>query len=143
MKQGYTLIEVLIVMAIAGILASIAYPSYQDYVTRARRSDGQSALLDLGNRMEDYYLDQKSYQSATIGTGGTHDVLSRATTPENGYTLEIVHATENSYVLQATPIGAQARADTRCQSLTFNYLGTKGITSGPAGEPIGTAEQCW
>ena len=143
MKTGFTLIEVVIVMAIVGILASIAYPSYQDHLTRARRSDGQSALLDLANRMEDYYSDRNSYQSATVGTGGGHDVLSRSLTPTNGYTLEIIHATEDTYILQATPTGSQGKADTRCQSLTFNYLGTKGIASGPQGAPTGTAEQCW
>lgn len=143
MKRGYTLIEILIVLAIVGILASIAYPSYQNHLIRSRRSDGQSALLDLANRMESYYSDHKSYQLATIGSGSIHDILNRTTTPGNGYTLEIVQATENTYILQATPIGPQAKADTFCQSLTFNYLGTKGIASGPAGSPMGTVEQCW
>ncbi len=142
-KRGYTLIEMLIVLAIVGILASIAYPSYQDYLIRSRRSDGQSALLDLANRMESYYLDHQSYQFATIGHGGHHDVLSQAMTPGNEYTLKIVQATKNTYVLQATPIGSQAKADTRCQSLVLNYLGVRGITSGPAGSPVGTADQCW
>lgn len=143
MDRGYTLIEIIIVLAIVGILASIAYPSYQDYLTRSRRSDGQSALLDLANRMERYYSKHQSYQLAAIGSGGEHDVLGRSITPGNAYTLEIIHATENTYLLQATPIGAQAKADTRCQTLTFNYLGIKGITSGPAGVPMGSIEQCW
>ena len=130
-------------MVIVGILALIAIPSYRDYIVRARRSDGQSALLDLASRMERYYSERNTYQSATIGTGGTNDVLNRTTSLENWYTLSITNAAANTYTLQATPTGTQGTYDTRCQSLTLNNLGAKGITTGPAGTPSGTVAQCW
>ena len=82
MKKGFTLIELLVVIIILGILIAVAYPSYRDYVTRARRSDGQAALLDLANRMERYYSEQNNYDTATIGTGGATDVLTSSQTPE-------------------------------------------------------------
>ncbi|WP_278043911.1 type IV pilin protein [Legionella nagasakiensis] len=143
MKKGFSLIELLIVMAIVGILASIAYPTYQDYVTRARRSDGQSALLDLASRMERYYSEHHTYQTATIGTGNATDVLSSNTSPEGWYSLSISSATGSTYTLQAIPVSTQATLDTLCQTLTLNQLGVKGITTGPAGTPTGNAAQCW
>ncbi len=140
---GFNLIELLIVMAITGILTLLAYPSYQNYITRARRSEGQTALIDLATRMEQYDFDHNTYQSATIGKKGPDDILSQPTSPEKGYTLSITHATQNSYTLQATPIGPQGKTDTRCQSLTLDNWGVKGITTGPAGPPTGSQEQCW
>ncbi len=143
MKKGFSLIELLIVMVIVGILTTIAYPSYKDYVARARRSDGQSALLDLASRLERFYSEHNTYQTATIATGSSTDILSKTTSPENWYTLSITSATANAYALQATPTGAQGTTDTKCQSLTFNNLGVKGVASGPAGAPTGTVANCW
>lgn len=142
-EKGFTLIELLIVLVIAGILISIAYPSYREYINRARRADGQAALLDLASRMERYYSEENTYQNATIGAGGTTDVLFSSTSPEGWYTLTISSATANSYSLTATPRNAQATYDTRCQTLTLNNLGQKGIAAGPAGSPSGTVDDCW
>ncbi len=143
MNKGFTLIELIIVLAITGILAALAYPSYQDYLTRARRSEGQTALLDLANRMEEYYAENNTYQTAAIATQTSNDVLSRKTTLENHYNLAIIQSSENTYTLLATPVGKQAANDKRCQALTYNHLGEKNIAAGPAGAPTGTAEQCW
>lgn len=142
-QLGFSLVELLIAMAIIAILATIAVPSYQNYITNARRSDGQTALFDLASRMEQYYSDNNTYQTATIGTGNATDVLSSNTSPEGWYTLSITTQTPTTYTLQATPQNAQGSADTRCQSLTLNHLGIKSITDGPAGAPTGTAAQCW
>ena len=143
MNKGFTLIELIIVLAITGILATFAYPSYQDYLTRARRSEGQTALLDLANRMEEYYAENNTYHTATIAANGHNDVLSRKTTLENHYSLAVIHSSANTYTLLATPIGSQAANDKRCQTLTYNHLGEKNIAPGPAGAPTGSAEQCW
>jgi type IV pilus assembly protein PilE len=134
LKNGFSLIELLIVLAIVGILTSLTYPSYRDYTTRAHRTDGQTALLSLANRMEQYYADKNTYQGATLDSRQSTDAW---------YTLCIRDATASGYLLQATPTKTQAINDTLCQSLTFNHMGTKGITSGPAGEPSGRAINCW
>lgn len=141
--KGFTLVELLIVMVVVGILASLAYPSYRDYMTNARRADGQSALLNLASRMERYYSEENTYQTATIGTGNNTDVLSTAASPEGWYTISINNANGNSYEIRATPLNGQATADTRCQTLTLNNRGQKGVTAGPAGAPTGTADDCW
>ena len=143
MDNGFSLIEMMIVVAIVGILASLTYPGYRDYITRAHRVDGQTALLDLANRMERYYFDNNTYQTATVNSGEITDVLSNNLSPAGWYTLSIIKATDSAYTLKATPTYLQATNDTRCQSLTFNNTGVKNVTSGPAGAPSGTAAQCW
>ena len=143
MNKGFSLIELLVVVAIVGILTTIAYPGYREYVTRARRSDGQTALLDLANRMERYYSTDHSYQTATIDSNKTTDILGSNESNGGWYSLSIRHATDADYLLQASPKGTQATSDTRCQSLTLNSFGAQGITTGPAGPPTGTATQCW
>ncbi|WP_131781409.1 type IV pilin protein [Legionella gresilensis] len=143
LNRGFTLIELMIVVVIAAILAAIAYPSYRDYVTRSRRADGQAALLDLASRMERYYTQQNTYQTATIGTGNATDVRGTNLSPDQWYTLSITAQTPSSYTLQAVPNNQQATNDSRCQTLTLNSLGVKGITAGPGGAPTGPASRCW
>lgn len=141
--KGFTLIEILIAIVIVGLLSVIAYPSYLEYITRARRGDGQSALLNLASRMERYYSDHNTYQTATLGTGANTDVLSTNLSPEGWYTLSITNATSSNYTVQATPRNAQGTKDKICQSLTLNNLGVKGIAAGPAGAPTGPSSKCW
>ena len=141
--NAFSLIELLIVMVVASILISLAYPSYRAYINRANRADGQTALLNLASEMERYYSDNHTYATATIGTGNATDVLSVASTPEGWYSLTITNATADSYTVTATPVGTQGTYDTLCQTLTYNHLGNKGIAAGPGGTPTGTAEDCW
>ncbi len=141
--KGFTLIELLMVMVIAGILIGIAYPSYREYINRARRADGQAALLDLASRMERYYSEENTYLNASIGTGGTTDVLSSSISAEGWYSIGIAQATASSFSLTAIPRNAQGTYDTRCQTLTLNSQGQKGIAAGPSGSPSGTAADCW
>jgi len=129
MDRGFSLIELMFVLAIIGILSSIAYPSYRNYITRAHRSDGQVALLDLANRMERFYLDHGTYQTATIGSKQMTDVLSSASSSEGWYILSITNATNTYYALRATPTGSQAANDNVCKSLTLNSVGTKGVVT--------------
>ena len=68
-KNGFSLIELMITVAVVGILASIAYPSYTNYVQRAKRSAAQEFMMDMSSKQERYRLDMRGYTS-TIGTGG-------------------------------------------------------------------------
>ncbi len=120
-QHAFTLIELLIVVAIIGILASVAYPGYQDYVTRSRRADAQGALENFANTMERYFTENNDYCDAggagganTCGIAGTNDTGSPSifptTSPASGtvyYNLTIEAANATTYTLRATPTGAQ------------------------------------
>lgn len=131
--NGFTLIELLIVLSIIATLVSVGYPSYNAYLEKSRRMDGQSALMNLANQMEHYYSENNTYESA---------VVANKISASQWYTLEIMAQNATSFTLKASPQNAQ-KNDRLCQSLTLNYLGETGITSGPKGQPTGTSEQCW
>ncbi len=143
-NSGFTLVELMIVVVIVAILAAVAMPAYNEHITRTRRSDAETALLDLAARMERYFAENNTYASATIASGNAAtDLLSTATSSASWYTISITAQTASAYTLQARPVGVQGTRDTRCQSLTYNSLGQKGVANGPAGAPTWTAAQCW
>ena len=127
-NDGFTLMELMIVVTVIAILAAIAYPQYTAYGERARRSEGRSALLNAAALEERYYSDNNQFAAlATIGI---------STSSENGhYTLSMTldDANNQSFTLTGTPTGA----DSKCSTLTFTNAGTKGFT-GP-----GTLKDCW
>lgn len=122
-QRGFTLIEVLIVVAIIGILTAIAYPQYGEYVTKARRSDGHLALLQAVQSLE--RCKSTNYSYATCA-------LPSASSPEGYYTLSLVNDA-TSYTITATGILGQAK-DTACNAMTVNHQDTKT----PA-----ASEKCW
>lgn len=134
-KKGFSFIELIIVIAIIGVLALFTFPSYRDTITRARRSDGQTALLALAYKMEAYFAKHHSYQGASLDPGQT--------SAEQWYLLRITKQTDSEFTLEASPQKAQASNDTACQTLTFTSTGVKGITFGPLGKPTATAKACW
>ncbi len=116
-SKGFSLIELLVVVTIIGIIASIAYPSYQDQVTKSKRTDAQGALLSFGLAMERYYTTNNTY----LGAAGTQAVPADAGAPwvfatespldgaKKSYDLTIkAGATQSSFTLVATPKGSQA-----------------------------------
>lgn len=135
MKNGFTLIEIMITLVIIGLLASMAYPSYITYITHIRRHAGQIELFNLANKLEEHYMRKRTYKTADINL-----IQSIAT---QWYTFNIVQQTTTTYLLQATPKNFQAINDINCQSLTLNHQGKKNITNGPYGSPRWLAEQCW
>lgn len=135
MKNGLTFIELLITLTIIGILITLSYPTYLNYMMRIRRIDAQTALLDLANHLEQYYSENHTYSFAK-------QVFSPKPSPEKEYMISIKQVTSDAYTLQATPIHSQSH-DLLCQSFTLNSMGTKGIAEGPLGLPTGTVHQCW
>jgi type IV pilus assembly protein PilE len=134
---GFTLMELLTVVVIVGILAAIAFPSYNSYIYRSRRTDGKVALMNLANYMESYYSENNTYATATLTIGASVGTLGVSnTSPEGYYTLTIPTQTATAYTLTATPTGAQA-GDTTCTTLTLTNTNVKGAT------PAGNEATCW
>ena len=104
---GYTLIELMVVVAIVGILASIAIPAYTEHVNKSRRIDGQTALIGLAQAMEGYYTENSTYVGAAVGATGIFP--SQAPLDNDGklYNLEITAQTATGFTVQATPINGQ------------------------------------
>lgn len=121
---GFTLIEVLIVVAIIGILVAIAYPQYGNYVQKSRRSDGHLSLLQEIQNLERCKSTNYSY---------TGCALSSSTSLEGNYTMTLTGLTATTYILTATGTGSQA-TDTDCKVMTVNQLGVRT----PA-----AAKNCW
>jgi type IV pilus assembly protein PilE len=128
-SRGFTLIELMITVAVIGILAAIAYPSYADYVRKSKRAMAQAALMELGSKEQAYLLDRRAY-TATLA-----DMLySPPKEIENDYAITLVvnnAATPPTFTATATPQGAQTKD--KCGTMTLNQAGTK--TAGGTG--------CW
>jgi type IV pilus assembly protein PilE len=141
-QAGFTLIELMITVAIVGILAAIAIPSYRDSVLKSRREDAKGALLGLANAMERRFTEVNNYCDAG-GTGGTNTCGAAGTprfyTVDTGtdlyYDITISAASAASYTLQAEPEGAQA--DDKCGILSLTNTGAKSFTG------TGTVAECW
>ena len=121
--KGFTLIELMITVAIIGILAAIAYPSYQKQVIKSRRAAAQTTLMDIAQRQQQYFLDARAYAAslATLNVTTPSDVASV-------YTITICQTTVGACVAPggtpptfaaiATPIAGTAQASDPTLSIT-------------------------
>jgi type IV pilus assembly protein PilE len=130
---GFTLIEVLIVLSVAMLLASLAVPSYQAQAAKGRRLDGQQALRALAQRLERRYTELGSYQGASLGAGGVYPAVSDA----GLYRLAITDLADHAFRITATPQGVQATDE--CATLVYNQLAEPSVGAA-ARRP---ASQCW
>ena len=124
-QLGFTLIEILIVVAIIGILAGVAYPSYTEFVLRSNRSEAQRELLRYANLQEQFFVDSRAYASDMTSLGGSSASID---TESGNYTISVSAQTATTFTLQAVAKKGQVK-DTGCTTLTVNEIGNKGTTS--------------
>jgi type IV pilus assembly protein PilE len=123
--RGVTLLELMIVTVIIGILASIAYPNYREFVARAKRNEAKAALLQCAQNQERFYLQNNTYTADLTQLGFATDPY---TTDSEAYSVSVTAADANDFACVATYQKADAEAG-RC--MTFNIDGRGGKTSAP------------
>lgn len=128
-NKGFTLIELMIVVAIVAIIAAIAYPNYQAYVKRTKRVEVQTHMMQVAQNLENYKLANRSYAGATlVNLGGdkfpTQGIANYQLTLTNtdGVALTIANAENQSWLLVARPITSGTQKNTGALSLTFNDI---------------------
>ena len=151
-QSGFTLIELMVVVAIVGILAAIAVPSYQDSVRKSHRADAKAALMGLANAMERHFTETNTYCDVG-GTGGADTGCGDSTLEETGlpsgiyavpaetsvnYNIRISSANANSYTLNAAPVGTSAQAYDKCGTLSLNNVGQRDAVKDGTSIP-----DCW
>lgn len=118
---GFTMVELMIVVAILGIIVSIAYPSYEQQIIRSKRADGISAMMNLAQAMERYRVSNYNYGIADISDVFVDHVPVDGGTPY--YTLSAEATDGNAgYLLTATPVGSM---DGKDDALTLTHTGAK------------------
>lgn len=129
--RGFTLIELMIVVAVVAILAAIAYPSYAEHVRKSRRAQAKADLVELAQLAERYHTVNNTY----VGFALPFNQSPREPGATAWYRLALEPAaTQSTFTLTATAQAAQT-AD-RCGNLSLNQAGIKGASSG-------TLAECW
>ena len=145
--------EMLVVVAIIGILSAIAIPAYQAHIVNGTRSVAIAGLMDLANRQEQFYLNNKTYTASMSNLGYTvglvfdlagdsavalnnNQTLVASTSTDRVYVIKIDSATTSAFSVSAVPQLAQAD-DTECATLSLNNMSAK--TESGTGTPV----DCW
>ena len=147
-EHGFTLIELMVVVVVISILASIAIPSYIDSIRKSRRADAKTALVQLAQFMEqNYSLAQRYDQDSAgktldpVGGDGSKTQLPFYKSPVNTdsvskyYDLSLSSVDQNTFTLQARPIAGSSQEKDVCETLSIDNAGAKKTST--------TRKDCW
>lgn len=150
-QLGFTLVELMIVVAIVGILASFAVPSYTDYVVRSKRALAQQLMLEIASKQEQFMLDNKTYANGLnqlgyngfiigMDSNGNEVTFSSENELEYAFGLwpseTLASGTVVAWELYAFPWAAQGTRDTKCGRLLLDEAGTQDAY-------YGSSTDCW
>ena len=142
-QKGVTLMELMIVVAIISMVAAFAYPSYTQFVTRSKRTAATATLLQVADRQQQFFMDNKRYAASLTSLGYDSDTIMideegqvvTAGSDDRVYNIGISASNFVTYELTATPQLNQAKKDTDCGNLTLDHTGERGYS--------GTGGNCW
>lgn len=142
-RNGFTLMEVMTTVAIVGVLAAIAIPSYMDYVNQANRSDVKNVLLEDAQFMERNYTESFRYDKNSQGNDITGSSLPGQQSPKTGTALYNISLPTSSlgqttYTLVATPVVGGRMGNDACGTFSITQDGTKNVVNGTK-----TLDECW
>jgi type IV pilus assembly protein PilE len=147
--RGFTLIELMMAVAVVGILATIAVPSYTSYLTRVRRAETQGSIMELANFMERYYTVNNCYKdkgaNAVCDTSDSDPTLPFTQTPKDGatkaYDLALQVNTGSTYTLRATPRTGSPQANDGLMEL--DHTGARRWDKNNDGDFTDSGEAAW
>ena len=134
--SGFTLIELMITVAVVGVLSAVAYPAYQDSIRKGRRADARALLQAAGLAQEKYRLNNATFASATTDLAPPCPTSGNCNSEQTYYRLATpTGVSATGYTLTANAVAASQTADTGCTAITYAVSGST-ITYGPS-------NTCW
>lgn len=142
-QQGVTFLELMIVVAIIAIVSAFAFPSYTQYVVSTKRTAATSTLLQIADRQQQFFMDNKTYADDLTDLGFAEHPLfvqDDGTSVPAGdsaavYIFTLANVAPTTYMAIAAPLGGQLKRDKDCGTLTLNQSGTKDALAG--------GDDCW
>lgn len=145
--RGFTLIEIMIVIAIVGILVAVAMPSYTSYIARANRADARTQLIQASLFMQKFYAANDSYKTDRSGTAVANAMpASLKNSPATGtalYTLSVQAANEADFELRMVPVSGGKMSADKCGAFTINSAGAKDVWVNNATGGAALRDECW
>lgn len=130
-QSGFTLVELMIVVVIVGILASVAYPGFQEYLRRAKRAEARNMIVQMATQQERYYSNNNNYGTLTdLGFAAT----TKSENDNYVMTIDTLGSDNQTFRIVATPSGF---ADSKCTAIRMTNTGQKSHTG------TGSNEDCW